>query len=34
MNLGLARQFVRIEIHCKDTGISLGQNVYITAILR
>jgi hypothetical protein len=33
-NLGPACQFLGIEIHCEDTGISLGQKVYITAILR
>jgi len=35
-NLGPARQFLSIEIHCKDigSGISLGQKAYITTILR
>jgi hypothetical protein len=32
-NLGPARQSLSIEIHCEDTGISLGQKVYITTIL-
>jgi len=41
-NLGTARQFPRIEIHCKDsstgtatgTAISLGQKTFITSILQ
>jgi hypothetical protein len=33
-NLGPACQFLGIEIHCEDTGISLGQKAYITTILR
>ena len=33
-NLGPARQFLGIEIHCDGTGISLGQKAYITTILR
>jgi hypothetical protein len=33
-NLGPARQFLGIEIHRDDTGISLGQKAYIATILR
>jgi len=33
-NLGLANQFLGIEIHRDDTGISLGQKVYIATIHR
>jgi len=33
-NLGPARQFLDIEIHRDDTGISLGQKAYITTILK
>ena len=33
-NLGPARQFLGIEIHRNDTGISLGQKSYIATILR
>jgi hypothetical protein len=33
-NLGPARQFLGIEIHRDDTGISLGQKAYITTILK
>jgi hypothetical protein len=33
-NLIPARQFLGIEIHCEDTGISFGQKVYITTIIR
>ena len=33
-NLGPARQFLGIEIHCNGTGISLGQKAYITTFLR
>ena len=33
-NLGPACQFLGIEIHCEDTGISLAQKAYITTILR
>jgi len=33
-NLGQARQFLGIEIHRDDTGISLGQKGYIATILR
>jgi len=36
MNLGLARQFLGIEIYRDEIGtrISLGQKAYITTILR
>jgi hypothetical protein len=37
-NLGPARQFLGIEIHCEEnrtgTGISFGQNAFITTILK
>jgi len=35
-NLGPARQFLGIEIHCEEhgTGISLGQKAFITTILK
>jgi len=34
MNLSPGRQFLRIEIHCPDTNIILGQKAYIATILR
>jgi hypothetical protein len=34
MNLGLAGQYLCIEIHCEDYGISLGQKAFITTILK
>jgi len=34
MKLGLEHQFLAIEIHPDDTGISLSQTVYIATILR
>jgi hypothetical protein len=33
-NLGLAHQFLGMEIHCDGTRVSLSQKVNITMILR